>query len=218
MDFILIEGLEVSCIVGVRPFERRLPQSVRLDLSLGLDLSVAGRSGRISHTCDYDRITDEVRALLRFREYRLIEVATEELAAMLFGVHPPLVQVDIRLDKPTALHGRARGAGVKVSRRREQLLTQPEPAQFGTVEPLLEAEEAGLYLLNIAVGQRLSPAAVGPVRLLEWVVAGELHHEGRRRVAGDPIPPARQGFGAYQNLSERDATLFCCATPPWVRR
>src|SRR5262245_34676097 len=108
MDEIRIEALELSCIVGVRRRERRKKQLVRLDLTLGLDVSKAGQTGRIALTCDYSRVADEVTELLRFRAYRLIEVATEELAAMLFGVHPMLQQVDIRLEKPGALANRAR--------------------------------------------------------------------------------------------------------------
>ena len=95
-DVIEIRGLALDCVVGIRPEEREREQPVRLDLSLGLDLSSAGRSGRIAETCDYDRVADEVIALLRFRRYRLIEGAVEEVAAMLLGVHAPLVRVRVR--------------------------------------------------------------------------------------------------------------------------
>src|SRR5262245_40482965 len=99
MDTIRIDGLELRCIVGVRSYERRREQPLRIDIRLGMDLRVAGRSGRISDTADYSRVADEVTALLRFREYRLLEVAAEEAAAMLLGVHPALQEVGIRLDK-----------------------------------------------------------------------------------------------------------------------
>lgn len=47
MDVIRIEGLELRCIVGVRSYERRREQPLRIDVRLGLDLSSAGRSGYI---------------------------------------------------------------------------------------------------------------------------------------------------------------------------
>ena len=84
-DRLHLQGFELECIVGVRPPERKRPQRVRLDLTLGLDLSGAGRSGRISHTIDYALVAEEVQTLLRFRAYRLVEMATEELSAMLFA-------------------------------------------------------------------------------------------------------------------------------------
>ena len=218
MDLILIEGLELSCIVGVRPFERRRPQPIRLDLTLGLDLSAAGRTGRIAHTCDYDRVAEEVRAILRFREYQLIEMATEELAAMLFAVHRALVQVEIRLDKPAALHGHAHSAGVRVRRQREQFDAAPEPRPFGTVVPLMESSEAGLYLVNIAPGKRLSPPAGHSLRVLQWVVSGELYDGEQPWGPSDPIGPPGLGLRAHDNVGAQDASLFCCTTPAWSRR
>ena len=65
MDTIRIDALELDCIVGLRPLEREREQRVRLDLALGLDLSAAGKSGRIAQTLDYDEIAEEVVAQLR---------------------------------------------------------------------------------------------------------------------------------------------------------
>src|SRR5678816_1049027 len=146
MDLIRIRGLEIDCIVGVRPLEREREQRVHIDLALGMDLSPAGRTGRIALTCDYDEIAEEVIALLRFRRYHLIEMATEEITAMLLGVHPALEMVDIRLDKPAALDGRARAASVEVTRTRTDFPRTTRPAPFGEVHTLLETREAGLYL------------------------------------------------------------------------
>ena len=216
MDFIVIEGLELDCIVGMRPYERRRRQRVRLDISLGLDLFLAGRTGRISQTCDYDRVTEEVRALLRFREYRLIESATEELAAMLFGVYPHLQEVGIRLDKPTALHGRAHSTGVRVTRRRDQFPVRRH-ACSATAEriTLLETHEAGLYLLTL---RGLEPCDVpegAALRVLQWPICGEVT-DGRVRLdPGGSIPASRVGMPHYRAAEGAPATLFCCTCPAW---
>ena len=161
MDFILIEGLELDCIVGLRPVERRRPQRVRLDLSLGLEVAAAGRSGRIALSCDYDRVTEEVMALLRFREYRLVESATEELAAMLFGIYPALLQAEIRLDKPTALRGRAYSTGVRVTRRREQF---PAPTAAAFRRARAPARDGRSGTLPGARGARTAPLRSGGLR------------------------------------------------------
>jgi FolB domain-containing protein len=210
MDFILIEDLFLDCIVGVRPYERRRAQPVRLALWLGLDLSGAARSGRISHTCDYDRVTDEVRSLLRFREYRLLEVATEELAAMLFAVHPPLLQVDIRLDKPAALHGRARSAGVRVSRLRSEFPAQRVATDFGAVERWWHTDEASLSLWHVRAGAGVRIDAGACKTLLRWVVEGELQAAERILSAGDPISAASNLPLELFNAGAAGATVFCC--------
>jgi dihydroneopterin aldolase len=118
MDTIRISRLELSCIVGVRPAERRRRQRIALTLELELDLSRAGRSGRIAQTVDYSLVAEEIALLLEFREYRLIEMATEEIAAMILGVHPAVERAHVSLEKPEALRGRAAHASVSVSRSR----------------------------------------------------------------------------------------------------
>ena len=218
MDSILIDGLELECIVGVRPLERRRPQPIRIDLKLGLDLSEAGRTGRIAHTCDYNRVADEVRALLRFREYQLIEVATEELAGMLFGVHSALQELEIRLCKPTALNGLARSAGGHISRKRSQFPTRREPRSFGEIETLLQTHEAGLYLLHIASGQQIKPTEPRPARVLRWIVCGELACPAGPLAANDPILTAQPGLDAHENTGSETASLFCCTCPAWLPR
>jgi dihydroneopterin aldolase len=217
MDCIVIEGLELDCIVGVRPYERRRPQRVRLDLSLGLDLGPAARSGRIVQTCDYDRVTVQVLALLRFREYRLIEAATEELAAMLFAVYPHLLEIEIRLDKPTALRGRAYSTGVRVTRRREQFPLRYESLGAAERATLLETDEAGLYLVRLQPGTPCMVPEGFTARVLAWSLVGEASDGERRLTAGDPIPAPRAALPPYLASGPGPATLFCCTCPPWPR-
>jgi FolB domain-containing protein len=216
MDFIHIDGLLLDCIVGVRPFERRRPQPVRLDIGLGLSLSEAGRTGRIGHTCDYDRVADEVRTLLRFRAYRLLEVAAEELSAMLFAAHPALEQVRIRLDKPTALHGRARSAGVEVTRHRDEFPTRRTPRAFGEVEALLETDEAGLYLVHVEPGRAIDFELPPGVSVMQWLVEGELTCGGQRCWVGEPMGLPRSGCVTNAVSGERGAVLFWCTCPAWL--
>jgi len=212
MDTIRIEGLELRCIVGVRSYERRREQPLRVDVRLGLDLSSAGRSGYIHDTADYAQVADEVTALLRFREYRLLEVAAEEAAAMLLASHPAVQQVGIRLDKPQALAGRARGASVEVSRTRGAYNQVPETHPFGLRHELLGGPEASLELLRIDPGKSLREEALseqdGPgERRLEWVVSGQLDGlpPDRRIVVAPPGAPVE-----YRNRQEVPALLFRC--------
>jgi FolB domain-containing protein len=214
MDFIHIEGLELDCIVGVRPWERRRPQRIVLDLALGLDSSRAGRSGRIVLTCDYDRVADEVQALFRFREYQLIEVATEELAALLFGVHPALSRVQIRLTKPAALPGRARGAAVSMQRDRGELDCRLVPMPFGDLEVLVETYEAGLYLLHVEPGRALELDPPPSGREHGFVVSGELCRGSASLSSGDILPFGPHPLGPPVNRAGARATVFYCSCPP----
>jgi dihydroneopterin aldolase len=219
MDLIRIRGLEIDCIVGVRPLEREREQRVHIDLALGMDLSPAGRTGRIALTCDYDEIAGEVIALLRFRRYHLIEMATEEITAMLLGVHPALEMVDIRLDKPAALDGRARAASVEVKRTRADFGRAARPAAFGSIDALLETLEAGLYLFSVHPSRKFVPAEGPEARTLEWLVSGDLECQGT------PLPRHSLGAGnadsssnqlVYTNPGNDVAVLFRCICPPML--
>jgi dihydroneopterin aldolase len=211
MDVIRIDSLEVACIVGVRPHERRRKQMILLDLTLGLDLSRAGRSGRITHTCDYSRVTDELSALLQFREYQLIEGAVTEASAMLFGLHPGIEEVSIRIEKPAALGGRAR-ASVGIERRRADF-----PREHGTIagtecDVLLETHEAGLYLFAIDAQRSLDLAAGSGTRRLEWLTAGELVRGRSPLCEGEPL--LTNGSAEHvTNPGRERAILFVCTTP-----
>jgi FolB domain-containing protein len=213
VDHIFIEGLEVDCIVGVRPLERRRKQLVRLDLSLFIDLSVAGKTGRISDTLDYARIADEVGGLLRFREYQLIEVATEELAAMLFGVHAQLQALQIRLEKPEALRGRARSASVQIHRERSQFPVAVSDHDWGEHQLLLMTHEARLELFRMKpqVTSRLGAACRG--RRIEWKVLGQLSRDGRQ-LDREPEERAPGQPCSYSNLGADVAALFRCECVP----
>jgi len=149
MDLIRIVGLELRCIVGVRSYERRREQPLRVDIALGLDLSTAGRSGLISDSVDYSAVADAITALLRFREYRLLEVASEEAAALLFSAYPGIGQVNVRLDKPEALAGRARCASVEIQRSRGAFGATEELTDYGGRTELMRSSEAIVERLRI---------------------------------------------------------------------
>jgi dihydroneopterin aldolase len=212
MDFVRIHQLLVHCIVGVRPSERREKQPVRLSLTLGLDLSRAGQSGRIADTIDYSRVAEDVSSLLCFREYRLIEMATEEISAMLFGCYPELLQVRITLEKPEALRGRAQGASVQVRRSRAAFPPREEHHAWGRRQILLDTEEARLEVLHLAPGAtRVSQPAL-PGRRVEWVLSGAVHRGGAVASLGEVHENSTQPL-SYENRSPLPALIFACTSP-----
>lgn len=176
MDVVRIHRLELDCIVGIRPQEREHRQRVRLDIGLHADLSHAGRSGRISLTVDYDQAAHEVTALLSFRHYHLVEMAAEEVSAMLLGLHPGVERVDVRIEKPGALEGRARAASVEVRRGRSDYPPSALAAEHAA-QVLLETREARLELLRIEPGRSVCVGPSYAARSLEWVVEGTLDCE-----------------------------------------
>ncbi len=215
-DILHIVGLRVDCVVGILPEERVRQQRLVLDLELHLDTREAARSGRISATVDYDRAAREIMALLNFRRYRLLEMAAEEIAAMLLGVHPELSSVGVRLIKPGALRGFGDGAGVAIQRGAEDFERRHEANKFGSVEVLHETREAGLYLLHVDAGKAIPAHFHKVMRELEWLVVGSLERDGRALENFDPMVWPRERVHTYRNKSGSRATLFCCDSPPFL--
>jgi FolB domain-containing protein len=152
VDVIVIHGLEVHCIVGIRPSERIEPQCVRLDVHLRLGLGKAGRTGRIAHTIDYDRVAQQIEALLQFRAYQLLEMAAEELAALVLSVNPTLQELTLRLEKPGALPRRAQAASVQVRRRHSDYPVQRVQHGGVTCRRWLETRDSTLFLAQLEPG------------------------------------------------------------------
>jgi dihydroneopterin aldolase len=207
MDLIRIDGLELRCIVGLRAYERRREQPIRMDIGLGLDLSGPGRSGRIAESADYAQVADEVTALLRFREYRLLEVAAEEAAALLFGCHPQLQQVRLRIDKPEALAGRARSAAVEITRSRGAYGSSLEATPYGRRVELLREREALVEVLYVDAGSTLT--LPGDARRLECVVGGR---KGDRGLA--PVELREGQESSYQAEAAELALCRCVVLAP----
>jgi len=215
-DRIHVHELRVDCIVGVNPSERTTPQPLLIDLELGLDTSEAAYSGKIAATCDYSRVASEVETLLGFRKYRLLEMAAEELAAMLFGVHRVLRSARIRLSKPRALEGRARAAGIEIQRNRSDFAPMHERSEFGEVEILYQSREAGLYLLHVESGREIPAHYHERMHELEWLVEGELERDGERLHGFAPVEWSKGRVHRYVNVGARRASLFCCDMPPFM--
>jgi dihydroneopterin aldolase len=208
MDTIRITGLELACIVGIRPAERRRRQRVRLTIELYLDLARAAESSRIGLTADYSLVADEIANLLRFREYRLIETATEEIAAMLLGAHQQVKSIAVTLEKPEALRGRALHGSVTI--RRERTVPKETVHPFGRELVLLETAEAILSLYLVDPGQSLSRIAERDERRLGWLVSGQL---GPDRALYDPHVLGRV-LHEPNHGSERVVVFVCSLKAP----
>ena len=133
---------------------------------------------------------------------------------MLLAVHPSLEKVDIRLDKPAALDGRARAAAIEIERYRADFSPTIAPAPFGRVETFLETREASFQLLHIEPGRRVPAGHGAVVRMLEWVVVGDLAPPGGAVLPRHvPVVAATPNSGTpnvYENRGDEPAVLFRC--------
>ena len=83
MDTIFINELKIETRIGIYAWEQKVPQTIQLDLEVGLPADRAAASGTIDDTVDYSRIVARVERLFQEQHFPLLETAAETIAAAL---------------------------------------------------------------------------------------------------------------------------------------
>jgi dihydroneopterin aldolase len=115
-DSLELCGLEVACVIGDSLHERSREQRLIVDVSLALDLSLAGASDAVCDTVDYAILADAVRKALQAARCHMIERAAECVARVCLA-DPRVASVRVRVEKPGVISG-LRAAAVTITRAR----------------------------------------------------------------------------------------------------
>ena len=101
LDRIALRGIRARGRHGVFPEERRDGQEFVADVTLGLDLSTAGRTDDLTATVDYGALAQQVSDDIAGEPLDLIEALAERIAASCLG-HPSVRAVEVTVHKPQA--------------------------------------------------------------------------------------------------------------------
>lgn len=126
-DRIFLQGLTAECIIGFIDWERRIRQSVVIDLELPCDCARAAASDSVADTVDYKKLAKRVLAWVGASEFQLLETLAHRLALLLLSEFQ-LAWVRLRVAKPGAIR-HSRDVGVWVERTRAHLAAAP-PAEL----------------------------------------------------------------------------------------
>ena len=118
-DRIFLRGLECQCIIGFIDWERRVRQTVVLDLEFPTDCARAATGDAVADTIDYKQIAKRALAFVGVSQFQLIETLAHRLALLLLAEFP-LEWVRVSLNKPGAIR-HSRDIGVSIERRRADL-------------------------------------------------------------------------------------------------
>lgn len=116
MDVIYIRNLRADCIIGVFEWERRVRQTVTLDLDLAADIAGAARTDRLEDTVDYKAIAKRLIEYVGQTEFRLVETLAETVARVVLQEYR-VAWVRVRVNKKGALR-QATDVGVVIERGR----------------------------------------------------------------------------------------------------
>lgn len=116
LDVIFLEGLEVPCRVGCTAEERRVPQSLRVEVRLFCrTIQQAALTDSLQETVDY-RLGLDLIQCLQGKEFLLIERVAEVLATESLKI-PIVEQVEIIVRKRPPVQG-MEIVGVQITRSR----------------------------------------------------------------------------------------------------
>lgn len=133
MDKIFLSSLKVDCIVGIWEWERRVRQTVVIDLEMAADIRRAAASDRIEDTIDYKKVAKRLLAFVGESSFQLVETLAERIAQVVvveFGVR----WVRVRLNKQGAIRG-ARDVGIEIERRLEDYPAAAAAERCGDAVP-----------------------------------------------------------------------------------
>ena len=114
MDIIFLHDLKVETVIGIWDWERKIKQTVVINLEMGADIRKAAESDNVDDTLNYKAVAKRLQQFVGESEFQLVETMAEQIAAIVkneFGV--PWVKV--RVSKPGAIRG-ARDVGVSIER------------------------------------------------------------------------------------------------------
>jgi dihydroneopterin aldolase len=115
-DRIFLRGLTTECIIGFIDWERRVPQTVVIDLELPCDCAYAAQRDSVADTVDYKSVAKRVLGWVGSSQFQLVESLAHGLAMLLLAEFP-LAWVRVSINKPGAIR-HSRDVGVCVERRR----------------------------------------------------------------------------------------------------
>lgn len=112
-DRVLIDALEVRCVIGVEAWERQATQLLVISVELELDLAAAAGTDTLGETVDYTDACRRIRELATTGRFRLIETLAVRAADTLLE-HTPADRVTVTVRKPAAVPDAT--VGVRVTR------------------------------------------------------------------------------------------------------
>ena len=114
MDTIFLTELKVDTIIGIWEWERRIRQTVVIDLEMSADIAKAAATDEVADTLNYKSVAKRVQDFVADSSFQLVETLAEKIAAIIrdeFDVQ----WVKVRVNKPGAIRG-SKDVGVLIER------------------------------------------------------------------------------------------------------
>ena len=114
MDIIFLRDLRIDTVIGIYDWERRVRQTVSIDLEMATDIRRAAASDSIEDTLNYKAVAKRLIAFVEAADFQLVETLAERCAELILKEFP-VPWLRLTLNKTGAVRG-ARDVGVVIER------------------------------------------------------------------------------------------------------
>ena len=114
MDIIFLNDLKVETIIGIWDWERKIRQTVSIDLEMSADIRKAAATDDVEDTLNYKLVAKRLQQFVGDSSFKLVETLAEKIAGIVLDEFD-VAWVKVRVNKPGAIRG-ARDVGVLIER------------------------------------------------------------------------------------------------------
>ena len=114
MDKIFLDELKVETFIGIWEWERRIRQTVVIDIEMSADIAKAAATDDVVDTLNYKSVAKRIQGFVADSSFKLVETLAERLAAIIRDEFD-VAWVRVRVNKPGAIRG-SKAVGVLIER------------------------------------------------------------------------------------------------------
>jgi dihydroneopterin aldolase len=114
MDIIFLHDLRVETTIGIWDWERKIRQTVAIDIDMAADIREAAKTDNVEDTLNYKAVAKRLQQFVGESGFQLVETLAEKIADIILNEFD-VPWVRVKLNKPGAIRG-ARDVGVIIER------------------------------------------------------------------------------------------------------
>ena len=114
MDIIYLRDLRIDTVIGIYAWERRIKQTIILDIEMATDIHKAAQSDSIDDTLNYKAVAKRLIDFVGNSDFQLIETLSERVAEIVLNEFQ-VPWLRLQVNKQGAVRG-ARDVGVIIER------------------------------------------------------------------------------------------------------
>ena len=114
MDKIFLDELKIDTIIGIWDWERKIRQTVVIDLEMSADIARAAATDSVEDTLNYKSVAKRIQEFVGNSSFQLVETLAERIAGIVRDEFD-VAWVKVRVHKPGAIRG-SKDVGIEIER------------------------------------------------------------------------------------------------------